>query len=359
MLVSVCQTRSTPVISHPQRSGYGQTAQTGPVCDFALKLYTPPQPEPTNLRSPRARPAGPGPHRQGRILCQALRKHSIIARMHTPDTAQFQPLADGLGAGLPPDGWAAIAELPLLILVGVTGVGKSTTVQAVAQEVGQISLLPNRRTLADLLVIPAVQAWDGDPPTPVTDRRLRFEYTGRYRQRHPGGLAHALTRLVLQQQPNAWPGLLIFDGLRGAQEAAFAAEALPLARFAVLHAPDGVRVERLLQRRDEFDRIAFDRAGGLAPAGSFRWEDAPEAAGLFHPAEQERLAGLVAQGQVDADELAAKIAIVAAERRNYDPDAATKTLQRQASSRTVVIDTTSQSPAQAAQAIRQALGADQ
>ena len=281
--------------------------------------------------------------------------------------AEFELLTDGLGVGRAPAGWVAIVDMPVLILVGVTGVGKSTTVTALRSQWGEISLLPNRRKIADLLVIPTVQGWNGDPPSAVTDRRRRFDYTGRYRQRHSGGLAHALSRLVLQRQPPARPdrlgappssrgALYIFDGLRGADEVAFAAEALPLARFVVLDAPDVVRVERLLQRQDAFDQVADPawerRRLAHIPTGSeFRWEEAAEGRDLFTREEQARLAALVSRGEVDGAELAAKVAIVAAERRNYDPHAAVEILRRQAPDRTVVVDTTTHSPAEVAAAI--------
>ncbi|MDE0182738.1 MAG: hypothetical protein OXL39_15415 [Caldilineaceae bacterium] len=263
-----------------------------------------------------------------------------------PMNAQFQLLEDGLGAGAPPAGWAAIVDLPVLVLVGVTGVGKSTAVNALRSGCDGVSLLPNRRKIADLLVIPTVQGWDGETPGAVTDRRLRFDYTRRYRERYSGGLAHALSRLVLPRPQAGAPGLHIFDGLRGADEVTFAAQSLPLARFAVLHAPDVVRVERLLQRRDAFDQVA-----GLEAGGGFRWEDAAEGRALFTQEEQDRLAALVRRGEVDGVELAAKVAIVAAERRNYDPHAAAEILRREAPDRTVVVDTTTHSPAEAAAAI--------
>ena len=281
--------------------------------------------------------------------------------------AEFELLTDGLGVGRAPAGWVAIVDMPVLILVGVTGVGKSTTVTALRSQWGEISLLPNRRKIADLLVIPTVQGWDGDPPSVVTDRRRRFDYTGRYRQRHSGGLAHALSRLVLQRQPPARPdrlgappssrgALYIFDGLRGADEVAFAAEALPLARFVVLNAPDVVRVERLLQRQDAFDQVADPawerrRLAHIPTGNEFRWEEAAEGRDLFTRKEQARLAALVSRGEVDGAELAAKVAIVAAERRNYDPHAAVEILRRQAPDRTVVVDTTTHSPAEVAAAI--------
>ena len=288
-------------------------------------------------------------------------------------STEFELLADGIGVGRPPAGWVAIVDKPVLILVGVTGVGKSTAVDALRTRWGEISLLPNRRKIADLLVIPTVQGWDGDPPTVVTDRRRRFDYTGRYRQRHPGGLAHAFSRLVLPRRP-AVPGrgaVTIFDGLRGADEVSFAAQSLPLARFAVLNAPDVVRVERLLQRQDAFDQVSENSGGqrsvpsGQRPVpsddrpdatrhcssasdGGFRWEEVAEGQDLFKREEQDHLAALVSRGEVDGAELAAKIAIVAAERRNYDPHAAVEILRAAALDRTVVVDTTTHSPTEVA-----------
>ena len=288
-------------------------------------------------------------------------------------STEFELLADGLGVGRPPAGWVAIVDMPVLILVGVTGVGKSTAVDALRARWGEISLLPNRRKIADLLVIPTVQGWDGDPPTVVTDRRRRFDYTGRYRQRHPGGLAHAFSRLVLQRRPatTGRGAVTIFDGLRGADEVSFAAQSLPLARFAVLNAPDVVRVERLLQRQDAFDQVSENSGGqwsvpsGQRPVpsddtpdatrhcssasdGGFRWEEVAEGQDLFTGEEQDHLAALVSRGEVDGAELAAKIAIVAAERRNYDPYAAVEILRAAALDRTVVVDTTTHSPTEVA-----------
>ena len=297
----------------------------------------------------------------------------VFPERETRMSTEFELLADGLGVGRPPAGWVAIVDMPVLILVGVTGVGKSTAVDALRARWGEISLLPNRRKIADLLVIPTVQGWDGDPPTVVTDRRRRFDYTGRYRQRHPGGLAHAFSRLVLQRRPatTGRGAVTIFDGLRGADEVSFAAQSLPLACFAVLNAPDVVRVERLLQRQDAFDQVSENSGGqrsvpsGQRPVpsddtpdatrhcssasdGGFRWEEVAEGQDLFTGEEQDHLAALVSRGEVDGAELAAKIAIVAAERRNYDPHAAVEILRAAALDRTVVVDTTTHSPTEVA-----------
>ena len=80
----------------------------------------------------------------------------------------------------------------LLILVGLTGTGKTTTVNALHDQGGRFQLLPNRRELTDQLIIAHVQQQDGEALVPVTDRAQRFAYTRRYREMHPGGMAYAL-----------------------------------------------------------------------------------------------------------------------------------------------------------------------
>ena len=161
----------------------------------------------------------------------------------------FTQLAPGIAIGSPaPATWQALVDCPLLIIVGVTGVGKSTTLEKLAKTGRPYTLLPNRRILTDQLIISYMQALDQQPIQPVTDRKVRFDYTRRYRERFPGGMSHALTQLwiePMQLGPN-----LIFDGLRGADEVTHAVQELPQARFVVLHAPDVVRVQRLLKRND-------------------------------------------------------------------------------------------------------------
>src|SRR4030081_2034453 len=99
----------------------------------------------------------------------------------------------------------------------------------------------------------SLQHEDGYPPTPVTDRVKRFEYTARYRARYPGGMAHALSRLAVD--PAGAGSLLLFDGLRGLNEVQHAATYFPQGHFIVLDAPDTVRLARLLKRADTFDSI--------------------------------------------------------------------------------------------------------
>jgi len=258
----------------------------------------------------------------------------------------FTELATGVAVGTPaPEPWRPLAEVPLLIIVGVTGVGKSTTLQNLAKRGFTYTLLPNRRVLTDQLIISYMQAQAGQPVQPVTDRKLRFDYTRRYREQFAGGMSQALTQLWLD--PQALGPNLIFDGLRGADEVGHAVQALPLARFIVLNAPDVVRVQRLLGRNDAFDQIASSAAAAQqSTLTSFADLGLPEASALFKRAEEQRLLGLVQPGEITAEDLRAKLQIVVEERRNYDPAAAITVLQSQAPDRTLVIDTTQNSPSE-------------
>jgi hypothetical protein len=268
----------------------------------------------------------------------------------TDSRTDFIELAPGLGMGedVPAPRWRPLAALPFLILVGVTGVGKSTTVTALQKLTPDLRLLPNRRTLTDWLIIGALQQADGMPVEPVTDRAARFGYTRRYRERYAGGMAHALSRLLVDT--TQFSGRLLFDGLRGANEVIHAANLLPHARFIMLDAPDLVRVVRLLARADDFDRIR----GEPVTVANRAIAELPEAAALFDAAEMQTLQQLVDEKPDILEDLRAKLKIVAEERRNYDPAATRTALQAVAPRRAWIIDTVTHSPDQAAERIRAA-----
>ena len=266
------------------------------------------------------------------------------------------PIGPGLAYGDPiPDGWSAIQSRPLLILVGVTGVGKSTTLDHLQQSALRFSLLPDRRDLTDLLIIGYLQTVDGLPVQPVKDRRERFAYTRRYHQLFPGGMSHALSQLLVDTTLHRdW---LCFDGLRGASEVAHAARTLPQARFVVLDAPDLVRVQRLLGRSDRFDQISSSGMPSTAASGqnSLAAVGVADGDALFTPDEVQALlqsaAPPIGTGTIAAEELRAKLQIVVEERRNYDPQAAIAQLKTAAPDRTLVIDTTRVTAADADQQV--------
>ncbi|MEM7800753.1 MAG: AAA family ATPase [Chloroflexota bacterium] len=245
-----------------------------------------------------------------------------------------------------------ITEATLIILVGVTGVGKTTTVDALRAADISFDLLPNRRSLTDDLIIAHLQQLDGQPVERVSDRAARFALTRRYRDRYSGGMAHALTKLWVRNEQ-----LLLFDGLRGVNEIEQAVTALPKANFLVLDAPHFVRLRRLLGRGDAFDAVATvvqAALDGINELGDLGIEGVD---GLFSTEEETQFVQLVNSGQLAADDLAAKLKIVSAERANYDPAATIQTLQQLAPSRTWLFDTNKLSPEEIALQVKQRVSA--
>ncbi|BDP40970.1 ATPase [Deinococcus aetherius] len=233
-----------------------------------------------------------------------------------------------------------LAELPLTVLVGVTGVGKSTALAALRGADPGVRVLPDRREITDhVMILPRAGG-------PVSDRAERFRLTALYRERYPGGMAHALG--TLSADTRHWGERPLFDGLRGLEEVRHAAETFPAWRFVALTAPDPVRVRRLLGRADAFDRVA-----GRGVGGDLRADLAalPGAGAVFTPAELDGLAALAEGGHAPADILA-KTRIVVTERQHYDPDAAGAFLGTLPRARALVLDTVALSPAQVVEAVR-------
>ncbi len=99
---------------------------------------------------------------------------------------------------------------------------------------------------------------------PVLDRVERFRLTARYRERHPGGMAHALSRLRVD--PAALGGHLIFDGLRGVDEIGWAIAHLPaFALPRAARAGGGAAAAAARPRTRSFD-FAEVRGAGLDTA---------------------------------------------------------------------------------------------
>ena len=107
----------------------------------------------------------------------------------------------------------------------------------------------------------------------------------------------------------------------------------PEARFLFLHAPDFVRVQRLVQRRDVFDAVTVD--DGEVDTAVLR----NLAENILTEEEIDQLLAQIASGEIDAQELQAKLTIVRTERQNYDPDATLAALQNLAPDRLIFGDT--------------------
>jgi hypothetical protein len=219
------------------------------------------------------------------------------------------------------EGLVSLKTQPLLILVGLTGVGKSTLVEALG-----LPRLSDRRELVDLYVLPRYGA---KPPIP---REERFRLTRRFREEFPGGVAEVLARGYVPPAP-----LLLFDGLRGEEEVAYALKHLPKALFVVLHAREITRLKRLLARQDAFDRVA------LSPLEVEKLKELAQ--GVLAPEELEEALALAL-----AEEVLAKLKIVAEEKRNYDPEGPLRLLRDHP--RALVLDTEALDPLAEAQAVR-------
>lgn len=206
-----------------------------------------------------------------------------------------------------------MSGVDITFIVGLTGVGKSTTLAALRRS--ELTLLPNRRELTDAIIIPEMQRQARQPERPVTDRLARFDLTKRYRQRHPGGVVHAL-QTYLEETSSRAPSLLVFDNVRGAEEVKCAVETFSNARFIVLDAPNIVRLKRLVGRVDAFDQVAATRLENTSFIETLlAIRDANEVFDLHE------IARLEAAG-VDDGALLNAVRIIVAEQQNYDSGAA-------------------------------------
>lgn len=194
-------------------------------------------------------------------------------------------VAPGVVAGAAPADWRALRDSALVVLVGLSGVGKTTLSRRLVE--AGLHQTPDRRLLTDRVILPAVaEVGEGGE----LDRAARFAATARFRARNPGGMADVLASLSVAPPAEG----MFFDGLRGANEVIAFAAAAPRASFVALTAPDAVRVNRIAGRRDAFDR---------------------------------------------ADSEARAMKIVSAEAENYDMEATLAALGQAAPGRHLVIDT--------------------
>jgi AAA domain len=246
-----------------------------------------------------------------------------------------------------PEGFLPLTHLPVIIIVGLTGVGKSTVIELLGQEVA-FTLLPNRRALTDEIIIASLQREAGEPVRPVADRIKRFEYTARYREKNPGGMAQALGQVVVKMaQENK---LFIFDGLRGLNEVQHGSNYFPQSRFIVLKTPDLVRLNRLLNRGDQFD-VVEGRSEAVGQNLMSALQAIPEIEAVFTPQQLSQIAQIAAD--YTPAEILKKVAIIVEERRNYDPEVSRDYLVRTLAPRRVLtIETTTTPPAGVVERIR-------
>ncbi len=246
-----------------------------------------------------------------------------------------------------PSNFRSLTKLALVIMVGLTGVGKSTILKLLQKNGLIFTLLPDRRTIINASIISSLQREAGQTPHLLTDQMERFKYTARYRAKYPGGIAHALGQLAVD--PAKASSLLIFDGLRGLNEVQYATAYFPKARFVVLDAPDIVRLERLLKRGHVFDAktIHTSLLGKNLMAALM---STPNIEAIFNEEELRQIAGIARAARLSTDTVLKTVTIIVEERHNYDPYAARARLtQKLSPKQLLVIDTAVHSPEVAAQ----------
>ena len=218
----------------------------------------------------------------------------VLPKLDLP-LAERYPLVSLAGG----DGFLPLGEKALLMLVALTGTGKSTTLDLLRARVdgAGMSHIPSRRELADWIAIPMAQALADDAIKPIKDRRQRFAYTRRFAEQVPGGMAAVFSWLAIGAGYN---GPLLSEGIRGENEIRYALVNFPRWRIVELTLHPLTRLRRLSGRRD-----AFDQTGGRADVSFLpsRWQSE-------------------ARAQVNSGEITGEaLAIVQAEAANYGFDA--------------------------------------
>ncbi len=138
-----------------------------------------------------------------------------------------------------------------IILVGGTGVGKTTLIDSLRKKYGEVEVI-NRRLLVDKHVIPAYGNYLSakDRPFDPMDRTQRFDSTQWYiAQGNPG-----LGKLVELELDEAESEVVIVDSLRGVDEVRYAMDHIE-GMFVVLDASEEIRIKRMVGREDSFDQL--------------------------------------------------------------------------------------------------------
>lgn len=157
-----------------------------------------------------------------------------------------------------------LGDRALVMLVALTGTGKSTTLDRLRARIGGngMDVVPTRRELADWIAIPLAQTLAGEPIEPIRDRGRRFAYTRRFAEQVPGGMAAAFSWLAFALKNDE---RLISEGIRGENEIRYALENFPRWRIIELTLNPLTRLRRLSWRRDDFDRAAGAADVGFLP----------------------------------------------------------------------------------------------
>lgn len=159
------------------------------------------------------------------------------------------------------DGFVPLESLPVTMLIGLTGTGKSTTLKALAalRESGTATYdddIPSRRELADWVLIPAAQVSAGEAIQPVKERTERFRLTRHFAEHIDAGGSAAVYGWLHYRGT----GPLLSEALRGPREIQYALDHYPNWRLVELWVDPVIRLRRLSQRQDSLDQVAVKDA---------------------------------------------------------------------------------------------------
>ncbi len=212
----------------------------------------------------------------------------------------------------------------IIFIVGLTAVGKTTSIAALKNN--NYKLLPNRRELTDLIIIPEILRDMGQELSEIKDRVERFELTAKYRQKHSGGIVYALSTYLESKKSDNY----FFDNIRGVNELA-AASKFTNSYFIFLDAPNLVRLQRLIDRNDSFDQTSSVQNNNLLA----ELNDIKNASAIFNLKKIAKLA----HNAREANKIISAVKIIVSENANYDSKKTKKYLENLDNKRFIYTDT--------------------
>lgn len=156
---------------------------------------------------------------------------------------------------VPTESYHSLAKCQMVMLVALTGTGKTTTLNQLAEISNDgasdaLKIIPSRREIADWIAIPTAQVLLNEPIQPVTDRVQRFHYTRTFAEQVSGGMARAFSWVNVSTN---YQGHILSEGIRGENEIRYALEHCLGWHIIELALHPMIRLKRLSSRDEVFD----------------------------------------------------------------------------------------------------------
>lgn len=240
-------------------------------------------------------------------------------------------ITSNLCYGNPPSNeWISLDKSKLIIISGLTGVGKTSVIRDLLNSGGSYLLLPNRRELTDKVIIPP---YVGEKKIETLNRLERFEISRKFRADNPGGMGFVISKLYMPQE-SLKDHTIIFDNLRGENEIRFGIKHFPDAFFISLYASPLVRLRRLIKRKDAFDKLNSNTLAKEIEKKNFP-------AGFYDLITREEFENEVYENRFDLDEAVEAVRIINKEHKNYNALVTNTLLENELSGNYVVLNTDS------------------